>query len=147
MSHFNFKKRAPKQSDNSKLRAKVDTIFSEYIRLRDADSNGMVKCITCGDAHHWTDIDCGHFVRRWNGATRYDLRNSNGQCRTCNAANDGKEDEHAIAIDKIHGPGTADKLRKLGNEELKLMNHELESMYQELRTEVKALRQEKLGLN
>jgi hypothetical protein len=146
MTYFKFKKRPPKSSDHSKQMGKVDALFSEYIRLRDCDQNGNVNCITCNDQHHWTDIDCGHFVRRWNGATRYDLRNSNGQCRLCNSAPDGKEDDHAIAIDRIHGPGSADKLRRLGNEELKLMPHEYEAMYQELKVEFKALKQEKLGI-
>ncbi len=146
MTYFRFKKRPPKQTDSSKIRAKLDGLFSDYIRLRDADENGIVKCITCGDEQHWTVIDCGHFVRRWNGATRYDLRNSNGQCRFCNGVKDGREDDHAIAIDRIHGEGTADKLRRLGNEELKLMPHEYEAMYQELKAEFKALKQEKLGI-
>jgi hypothetical protein len=143
MTYFKFKKRPSKQTDHSKQMNKVDVLFSEMIRLRDSDENGIVECITCEDKHHWTDIDCGHFVRRWNGATRFHLENSHGQCRLCNAAPDGKEEAHALAIDEMYGAGTADKLRRLGNDELKLMPHELEGMAQELRAEIKALKVER----
>lgn len=34
------------------LKAKLDKIFSEYIRLRDADNNGMVRCISCMKIDH-----------------------------------------------------------------------------------------------
>ena len=32
----------------SKLKKKLDKIFSEYIRLRDCDYKGNCKCISCG---------------------------------------------------------------------------------------------------
>lgn len=143
MSYFNFKKRAPKVSDRSKLVRKLDEIFSEYIRIRNSDPSGCVICITCGDKHHWTDVDCGHFVKRGNMATRWHLQNSGGQCRLCNSTHDGKEDLHAEAIDTLYGPGTAESLRQLGKGEKHFMDYELQGMYEELRKEVKALKQEK----
>lgn len=145
MSYFKFAKRPSKTTERQKLVGKVDALFSEVIRLRDADSDGMVSCITCGDRHHWTDVDCGHYVKRGNMATRWNLKNSAGQCRLCNSTQDGKEDEHALAIDRIHGPGTAEQLRKLGKTEVHFSEPELESMCQELRKEIKALKEEKFG--
>ena len=38
---------------------KLDKIFSEYIRKRDADENGYVKCCTCPTVEHWKEMDCG----------------------------------------------------------------------------------------
>lgn len=146
MSHFKFKKRPAKGTERSKLIHKADTYFSECIRLRDADHRGIVACITCGDEHHWTDIDCGHYVHRANMATRYELENSNGQCRLCNSAPDDKFTEHGEAIDKKYGPGTAERLRKLGNTERHFMEHELQGMIEELKKEIKALKAEKFNL-
>ena len=37
----------------SKLKKKLDAIFSKYIRLKDADKNGYVKCYTCGVKKYW----------------------------------------------------------------------------------------------
>jgi hypothetical protein len=147
MNYFNFKKRAPKQSDNSKLIVKVDREFSDVVRLTAADERGMCECITCGNKKHWLEMECGHFVKRRHMATRYDLQNCGPQCTTCNCHNDGREEDHANYIDRTYGAGTADKLRRKAEEEKKWMPYELESMHQELRTEAKALRQEKLGLN
>jgi hypothetical protein len=143
MSYFNFAKRAPKTSDLSKLIDKVDTVFSEVVRLSAVDGKGNCKCITCGDRYHWTHMDCGHFVKRRHMATRYDLQNCGPQCTTCNVANDGMEEDHAAYIDKTYGPGTADKLRKKAEAERKFMAYELNGMLEELKKELKALKEEK----
>lgn len=143
MTYFKFPKRASKTTERQKLVHKLDDAFSEYIRLRDADSDGIVTCITCEDKHHWAEVDCGHFVPRINMATRWELKNCNGQCRLCNSTTDGKYHEHADAIDRKYGPGTADKLVKQGREERHFAEHELQGMIDELRKEIKAVKREK----
>jgi len=142
MTYYRFKKR-DKTTDRQKVIQKLDNAFSTYIRLRDSDENGMVACVTCGDKHHWGDVDCGHFVKRGNASVRWDLQNSHGQCRLCNSTHDGKEELHAIAIDEMYGEGTADRLRKKGTEDEKFTIPELESMCAELKKEVRELKIEK----
>ena len=144
MTHFNFKNRS-KTTERHKLVVKVDNAFSEVIRLRNADENGMVKCITCGDQYHWTDVDCGHYVKRGNMATRYDLQNCGEQCRLCNSTADGKEKDHAYYIDFTYGHGTAYKLERKGREVKDYSERDLKEMLQELTREVKALKLEKFG--
>tara|TARA_R110000796_G_scaffold27488_10_gene75770 strand:- start:411 stop:638 length:228 start_codon:yes stop_codon:yes gene_type:complete len=40
---------------------RLDTVFSLYIRLREAD-NEMVECYTCGKISHYKKgMQCGHF--------------------------------------------------------------------------------------
>lgn len=141
--YFNFTKRASKTTERQKLVGKVDVLFSEVIRLRDADNNGIVTCITCGDKLHWTEAQCGHYVLRGNMSTRWNLKNSHGQCGLCNSTHDGMAEEHAQAIDRKYGPGTADQLEKLGRTEVHFSEPELESMCQELKKEIKALKEEK----
>ena len=41
------------KSTRSKLVAKADKVFSEYIRTRNADERGYVPCFTCGKVDHW----------------------------------------------------------------------------------------------
>ena len=143
MTYFKFPKRPSKTTERQKLVHKLDDAFSEYIRLRDADENGIVTCITCGDKRHWMGVDCGHFVPRINMATRWELKNSHGQCRLCNSTQDGKEKEHAEAIDRLYGAGTADLLEKMGKQERHFAEHELQGMIDELRKEIKAVKREK----
>lgn len=84
--------------------------FSEYIRLRDADDNGICTCITCGLKRHWKQVDCGHGIPRQHWGTRYDERNNNAQCKRCNGFEQGSQEAYAIAVDKKHGEGTWEHL-------------------------------------
>ena len=143
MSYFKFKQRPSKTTERQKLVHRLDDEFSTYIRLRDCDENGIVTCITCGDKHHWTDIDCGHFMPRANMATRWELKATGPQCRLCNSTVDGRREDFAIAIDRKHGAGTADKLERLSREEKHFSEPELKGMIEELRKEIKALKIEK----
>lgn len=141
---FGFKPRQPKSSDHSKLEAKADMLFSEVIRLTAiVDNEGNCICITCGEKKHWREMTCGHYVKRWHHATRYDLQNCGAQCSTCNCAKDGLEDEHAAYIDRTYGEGTANLLKRQAQVETKFMEAELLAMIQELKNESKRLREEK----
>jgi hypothetical protein len=141
--YFGFRVREPKSSDHSKLIAKMDIAFSEVVRLSAADHNGECVCITCGEKRHWTVMQCGHFIKRMHMATRYDLKNSGVQCSTCNCVNDGREDDHALYIDRTYGAGTAEKLRKQSLVETKFLEHELQAMLKELNKEIRNLKAEK----
>ena len=108
-----FPKRKKERSLKSLIKT-LDRIFSEYIRLRDADSRGMCRCITCSNIFHWKEGDCGHFVQRDRIAVRWDSRNASAQCPRCNRFRGGEQYEHGRAIDRKYGAGTADTLRALG---------------------------------
>ena len=96
-----------------KAKAKADKWFSEWIRLRDADANGMVTCITNPKIRkHWREVDCGHWISRAKESTRYDERNANGQSKQANRFQGGHFLEHGLAIDRKFGPGTREALEK-----------------------------------
>lgn len=101
--------------DAKKRLAVLDRIFSEYIRRRDADGNGVCRCITCGHYYFWKEMDAGHFINRDKKAVRFDERNVNAQCPACNRFHAGEQHKHAKAIDRKHGTGTADLLENLGS--------------------------------
>lgn len=143
--YFGFKERPSKTTDRQKLVLKVDIAFSEFIKLRDADNQGMITCITCGDRQHYSHAQCGHYMKRGNASTRYDLKNSAGQCSTCNCALDGMQEEHGKAIDRLYGEGTADRLEKQSRQVVHFSEPELQGMLEELRKEIKALKIEKLS--
>lgn len=70
-------------------KAKLDRIFSEYVRLRDSDMQGYGRCISCGKVVFWKDADAGHYVNRKHMSLRYDEKNVNLQCRSCNRFDEG----------------------------------------------------------
>lgn len=122
---------------------RLDSWFSKYIRLRDADSSGYVRCITCGTRKLWKEVDAGHFQTRAKYSTRWDERNVNAQCKGCNMVNGGQQYVHGLAIDKKFGEGTADELVILSNKIIKLSTREILDLAEEYKNKFKELEQEK----
>ena len=118
---------------------RLDSWFSKYIRLRDADSSGYVRCITCGTRKYWKEVDAGHFQTRAKYSTRWDERNVNAQCKGCNMVNGGQQYVHGLAIDKKFGEGTADELVILSNQIVKLSTREILDLAEEYKNKCKEL--------
>jgi len=108
------------KTDLSKTRAKsrgarvnikeLDRVFSLFIRQRDADKNGMVKCISCGKIVEWKKSDCGHYINRRHMSTRFDEQNCNPQCRSCNRFSEGNMEGYRAGLIEKYGAGTPEKL-------------------------------------
>ena len=66
--------------------AKLDKVFSLYIRLRDSKpfNYRFFKCISCGEIKPFEQADCGHFHSRRHLSTRFDEDNAHAECRACN---------------------------------------------------------------
>lgn len=110
----------PKKQEGAEKRARrlaiaeADKWFSMFIRLRDSDEFGIATCVTSGKRAHWLTMDCGHYVSRAKQSTRFDERNCHAQTKMSNRFQGGHFVEHGNAIDRIHGPGTAEALRQKG---------------------------------
>lgn len=92
-----------KKNPTKGLILKLDNIFSKYIRLRDAKSNGDVKCFTCGGTWNWTEMDCGHYITRACKSTRWDEQNCQPQCRAENRYHEGVKDIFALKLQEKYG--------------------------------------------
>ena len=115
-----------KRSKNlSSAKTTADIYFSRYIRLRDADTNGLCKCITCETVKDWRDMDCGHFQSRRYSATRYHEQNAHAKCQKCNKYQAGEQYIHGKQIDLIYGAGTAEFVTKLSRSLYKLNKNEV----------------------
>lgn len=81
----------PDHSDNELdiLINDLDTIFSQYIRLKHADKKGNVKCFTCDTEKNWKEMQNGHFIPRSNMFLRFDERNCRPQDEFCNCHKHG----------------------------------------------------------
>lgn len=86
--------------------AKLWKVFSEYIRLRDANEQGYCKCFTCGLIRHWKQVDCGHGIGRQHWATRYSEKNNHAQCKKCNGFEGGRMDVYKERVNETYGPNT-----------------------------------------
>jgi|TARA_R110000796_G_scaffold41855_5_gene103790 hypothetical protein len=105
-------KKKSKKPTVTVLKKKLDTIFSKYIRLKDANALGFVDCYTCGITKQWQKdgMQAGHFMSRKHTITRYDERNVKPQCYTCNCHYYGRQYEFGLALNKEYGEGTSEEL-------------------------------------
>ena len=78
------KTKKTKTPSRSKLVKKADSVFSTYIRLRDADKHGIVKCPLCWAKIHRKKAQNMHFISRACWLYRYDEDNCHAGCMRCN---------------------------------------------------------------
>ena len=136
-----------KSKNLSTAKKTCDTWFSKYIRIRDANHNGLCKCVTCDTVKHWKEMDCGHFQSRRFMATRWQEQNAHAQCQSCNKYNAGEQYRHGIEIDLLYGEGTADYLEKLSRSIVKLNKVEVMELAQYYQQEtIKLAKQKSLEL-
>ena len=125
----------------SKLKKELDTIFSRYIRLRNASVDGIVECWTCGKTAHYKRMHAGHFMSRRFLATRW---NEDGnvmpQCIKCNIFDSGQQYAFGKLLDVRLGDGTSEELQELSRTTVKYMRHEYEDMIKFYKEKVNAIK-------
>ena len=110
---------------------KLWKVFSEYIRRKDADAEGMIECYTCYTTRHYKQMHAGHFVSRNAKAVKFDEQNVKPQCPTCNTFNEGMSWAFGTRLDDEYGEGTAENLEAQRFSIVKRTPAELEEMYEE----------------
>lgn len=140
-----FPKAKPKTKSVSTLVRKLDGIFSEYIRLRDAKPFGYkyCKCISCGQLKPYEDFDCGHFIGRKNMATRFHEWNCNAECKSCNRFSSDHIVYYARNLEAKIGKDKVDTLVALGKSTKKWSVWELEILITHYKEEVAKMKKEK----
>ena len=78
-----------KEIKRSTIVKKLDTIFSIYIRRKDAIDD-IAECVTCGKKSHWSKLQNGHWASRRHYSTRWDEQNCHVQCSGCNVFRAGE---------------------------------------------------------
>ena len=130
-----------------KLKKDLWKIFSEYIRRKDADEEGMTVCVSCGVKKHWKELQGGHFVPQSLGdALRFDEINVHVQCQACNVWN--KERGmfgYARFMVKKYGEKVLEELHHRQKMGYKFSRSELEEMIEAYKEKLKNLEGEILG--
>ena len=114
-----------KKPSRSKVIKQLDTVFSKYIRQRDA-VNEIATCFTCGKRDHWKRLQNGHFQSRKHYSTRWDEVNCQVQCAGCNVFRYGEQYKFSVNLDLKYGKGTAEAMHLKSNQTVKLDNYDLE---------------------
>jgi len=116
-----------KKMTRSKIVKKLDSIFSQYIRLKDSE-NDYATCFTCGKSDHWKKLQNGHFQSRRHYSTRWDEVNCQVQCAGCNVFRQGEQFIFSKNLDLKYGKGTAENLQIQAGQIIKLSDSELQEM-------------------
>jgi len=116
-----------KKVSRSKLVKKLDTVFSQYIRLKNSVDE-KATCFTCGKVDHWKKLQNGHFQSRKHYSTRWDEENCQVQCAGCNVFKYGEQYKFSVNLDAKYGEGTAERLSIKAQQIIKLSNFEIEDM-------------------
>jgi hypothetical protein len=128
-----------KKKSLSKLQENLWKVFSEWIRRRDSDEYGIVKCFTCGKKSHWKEMQAGHFITRKQSATKYDEVNVQVQCVSCNIFGQGMQFIFGRNLDLKYGEGTADQLEFKSKLMCKRDRFDYEMMIDDVKQKIKAL--------
>ncbi|BAQ92827.1 NinG recombination protein [uncultured Mediterranean phage uvMED] len=116
---------AKKKSTRTQVVAKLDKVFSEYIRRRYA-KNDIATCVTCNKQDHWKKLQAGHFMSRKHYSTRWDEENVQVQCSGCNVFRYGEQ----FKFSQYLGQEKAEELQVKSREIVKFTTQELEEMIQ-----------------
>ena len=92
------RKRASKVKSVSNLIKEADAVFSQYIRRKYADRDGMVKSFTGNEVKHWKQMHCGHYLSRMYKAMRWDEDNARPQSMAENIWKHGNPIEFRINL-------------------------------------------------
>ena len=130
----------------SKLKKELDTIFSIFIRLREANEYGYCQCFTCGKVGHYKTggMQNGHFQSRKHMATRFsEDGNCEVQCVGCNIFKSGMQWKFGMNVDVKYGEGRAEELEYLARTTLKISRAEYEEKITYYKDLVENLKEEK----
>ena len=120
------------------LKAKLDKIFSEYIRKRDT-RNGVFKCISCGRILPYEQPDCGHYINRKHMSTRFDEMNCNAQCISCNRFDEGNIQGYRRGLVSLYGEQQVNLLEAKKHNFRKYSDFEYEVLIKHYKEEIKKL--------
>ncbi len=125
----------------SKLKKKLDKIFSEYIRLRDSDYKGNCKCISCGKEApaFGGSTHAGHLFSRRYLSIRFDEKNVNAQCSYCNTFLSGNQIKAARGVENKWGEGTVANLESRMHVTTKLSRIDYEEAIENIKRKIKEL--------
>jgi len=113
-------KQAEKKESISTLTKELDTVFSLFIRLRNADKEGNVLCYTSGKKMYWKKSQCGHFISRRKMGTRWNEVNCQVQSVKENVFNQGNAPEFGRRLVADYGQSAVDNLFLLAGQTVKL---------------------------
>lgn len=126
------------RNKTQRLKSKLWKVFSQYIRKKYADQNGIVECVSCGKKDHWKEMDSGHYIpKSVSLSLMFDERNVHPQCTGCNRFRHGNLTTYALALQKKYGLGILEELDSQRHKITKISVSEYEELIKKYLTSTK----------
>lgn len=138
------KKKSPTTPRSRKI-ARLDRIFSQYIRRRDCGF-AYGYCISCGRVIYYNKCDAGHYINRRHMATRYDEMNVNAQCIQCNRFTEGNIQGYRRGLIEKVGEKNVEMLEIKRFNSCKLTDAELDMLIDLFRKKLETLEKNQVFL-
>ena len=136
-------KTRPQKKTTSQLTKELDTVFSEFIKLRDADHQGIVTCFVSGERVYYRDSDAAHLFVRQHMGTRWDENN----VHACTVDSNRYDYEHHLKYEAVfvfrYGAKEFKRLYDLAHGMQKLTSAELQEMIDKYKAKASELRHTK----
>lgn len=124
--------RKKRTETRSQLIKKLDTVFSQYIRLKESvleiDGFRYATCVTSGDYRPWKELQNGHFFTRGRYATRWDEMNCHPQTYRDNVLLKGNYIKYTTYMIDRYGREAVDELERKSLSTVKISSVELREM-------------------
>lgn len=104
-------KSAHKRKSLGSYKKKLWKLFSEYVRMKAANPDGFVICVTCGRSLHWKEAHASHFLPGRNNGILFDVRNCHPSCMRCNIFLAGNLSEYYPFMLKTYGGVVIEELK------------------------------------
>ena len=78
-------------------------LLQKLVRMKAADANGIVECVTCGKSVHWKEADGGHYISRTYSKHKLLEENIHPQCKGCNRFGHKCHDDYSLYMIEVYG--------------------------------------------
>jgi len=112
-------------------------LMSKFVRLKNADWRGNVKCFTCSAIKNWKEMQAGHYIHR--DSLNFDEIGVQPQCEQCNKWKHGNSGRFAYEIIHHYGTEELERLESLRHKERKFSTKELYEKIAYLKAKIKEL--------
>ena len=119
-----FQQRPPEEGSRRWLVAELDRLVSVIVRRRGR------QCVTCGETR---GLQCSHFYSRRYLRTRFDLRNCNAMCASCNRRHDEDKEPYLRFMNEHYGEGAVAELDRLKGDLRKVTDEEILQTFERLK--------------
>lgn len=130
-----------KEKSLAVLIKEADEVFSEYVRVRDAEPfTGIVTCFVTGWKDHWKKCDAAHLFGRGLLPIRWNELNVNATTVKSNRLDQDHQFQYITKFIARHGNEAYESLHKLGCSLMKPTRSDIQEIIDKYSEKVKELR-------